>query len=255
MKYRRELIIAATVIIIFVGGLLLGKSRSSTQTSMQVYSESVDEASDDGKARVVIKAPEKIKIGDIITIDLSESSGEGFDYEVEPLPPGIRTFDNGKIIVCGTGDKNVTYTFMISCALEGSSNIKVHKIKVYGAQDTETPETPGENIVVKVKDWVSEVDSPSKREDAIKLAQSFASVAIVINQGTFTDVKSLIDATAKSNRDALGDKIEYWAPLLDALHKELNAMAQLGKLSDIRIHGRIWSEVAQGLREYAETIK
>lgn len=224
------------------------------QTSMQVYGDEDDGTPRQDKAEVNIKAPDKVKVGDMIIIDLSESLGGGFDYEVEPTPPGLRTFDDGKVIVCGTGDKNVTYTFMISCALGGDSDIAVHKVKVTGAKAPGPPADPGENIVEKVKDWASDVDSPTKRDDAIKLAQSFASVAIVIEQDQFSSPAELVQATATSNRDALGENLSHWTPLLDSLMQELKAAAQIGKLQDVKDHARIWKDVAKGLREYATTL-
>lgn len=228
-------------------------SSDTNQISMQLYAAD-DDTPDVNKAEVNIKAPDRVKIGDLIIIDLSNSLGGGFDYAVEPMPPGLRTFDNGKIIICGTGDKNVVYTFMVSCALGDDSDIAVHKVRVYGAEETGPVPDPGQNLVQKVKDWASAVDSPTKRDDALKLSQSFASIAVIINQDTFDDVGELIRATATSNRDALDANLEHWSPLLDALMKELKAMSSTGQLPDVQSHARIWRDVAQGLREYAETL-
>ncbi len=225
-----------------------------TTTSMQIYGDEDDGTPRDDQAEVVVDGPESVKIGDLIYIDLSSSLGSGFAYEVEPMPPGLRTFDNGQVIVCGTGNKNVTFTFSISCALDGDSDVVIHKVKVSGAKAPGPPANPGDNLVQKVQDWVSEVDSPEQRDDAIKLAQSFASMAVIIEQGTFSTPTQLIQATATSNRDALKDNLVYWAPLLDNLMNELKAMAAVGKLPTTEAHGRVWNEVAQGLREYAETL-
>lgn len=244
---------------VFVIGILLSaslfytdtiRSHVTNQTLMQVYSQD-DNTPRQDKAEINIKAPDKVKIGDMIFIDLSESLGDGFDYEVEPTPPGLRTFNGGKIIVCGTGSKNVTYTFSISCALNGDSDIAVHKIKVTGAVVPGPPINPGQNMVEKVKDWASDVTSPTLRDDAIKLAQSFSSVAIIIEQETFNNAESLIIATATSNRDALNGNLENWTPFLNSLMNELKAMSQLGKLRDATDHAPIWRDVAKGLKEFA----
>lgn len=197
------------------------------------------------EAEVVINAEQQVNIGDLIVIDLSESKGEGFDYFVEPTPPGLRVFNDGKIIVCGTGDKSTTYTFSISCAVDNDSDIAVHKITV----NTASP--PDNSMVSKVKEWAGVVESPTKRDDALKLAQAFASVAIVIEQDTFKSPEELVKATATSNREALGDNLEYWTPLLENLMKELKEMDRLGKLSTIEAHIPVWKDIAQGLREYA----
>jgi len=222
-------------------------------TSMQVYGDADDQTPREDKAEVVIQGPDKVKVGTLITLDLSGSLGGGFDYEVEPKPPGLRTFDDGRIIVCGTGAKDVTYTFMVSCALGGDSDIAIHKVRVTGGQANGPPPKPGEDLQAKVLDWIEDVESPSKRDDAMKLAQSFSSIAIIIDQDTFTTPVEIIQATATSNRDALGTRVQAWAPLLDSLMLELRAMAQDGKLSDVKSHAFVWKEVAQALRDYART--
>lgn len=209
----------------------------------------------EAKAEVVINAPDRIKVGDLIVVDLSDSIGDGFDYEVIPEPPGLKVFDNGKTLVCGTGDENTKYLFIISCALEGDSDIKTHTVTVYGAPQPGPPPNPGENMVEKVTSWCQDVDSPSKRDDALKLAQSFSSVAVIIEQDTFSSASELVKATSTSNRDALNGNLEYWTPLLDALMNELKAMAAAGKLPDVKSHAKVWREVANGLREYAATLK
>ncbi len=238
--------------IVVIGIFLFAVMFISTNRQDHVYG---DETPNEGGAEVNIQAPAKVKIGDLIILDLSESIGTGFDYKVEPVPPGLQTFNDGRVIICGTGNKNVTYTFMVSCALDNDSDIGIHKIKVTGSQAPGPPPEPGKNIVAKVKDWVVDVKAPNKRIDAIRLAQSFASVAIIIEQDMFNTPAELVQATSTSNRDALGTNIENWKPLLDSLMQELKAMAKLGKLSTVKDHAQVWKEVAQGLREYAETLE
>ncbi len=225
------------------------------QISMELYRPHVYGQQAPGKAEVNIVGPDRVKIGDLITIDLSASIGAGFDYEVFPKPPGLRTFDEKRVIVCGTGDKNITYTFVISCALDGDSDVAIHRVKVYGAKEVGPSPNPGQNIVEKVSEWASDVQSPDKHDDAIKLAQSFSSIAIIIDQDAFDSPLALIKATSTSNRDALGDNVQHWAPLLNKLMVELEAAAKLGLLPDTKSHSRIWKDVAQGLREYANKIK
>ena len=225
--------------------------QNAPKLSMTVYGAEDDATPHDEKAEVVIKAPDRVNMGDMIVIDLSDSLGCGFDYAVEPMPPGLRTFDNGKIIVCGTGNMSVTYTFSVSCALDGDSDIAVHKVKVMGAKPVGPPPSPGEDIVNKVKDWASVVNSPTKRDDALKLAQSFASIAIIIEQGTFTTPTELVTATQTSNKDALNGNLEHWIPMLDSLMVELKAMAANNKLADAKAHAPVWRDVATGLKEYA----
>lgn len=228
---------------------------SSGAGAVQIQAITTDDGGERGdQAEVNIKAPTNVKVGDVIYIDLSESLGNGFDFEVEPVPPGLRTFSDGNMIVCGTGDKNVTYTFMISCALEGDSDIAIHKIKVTGAvEEVIIPVNPGENLIEKVKEWASYVDSPSKNE-TLMLATSFEASAGLIKDGTLTSRDSVIKVTAASNRNAVGDNIENWSPFLNSLSVELKAMAMDDQLLDVESHISVWLDISQGLKEYASTL-
>ncbi len=249
-----------TIGAIIVSSLIIGLMSffyvsDSTQPIMQMVAKvkAQNVTTSKSQAAVKIKAVDKIKIGGMIIIDLSTSIGEGFDYVVEPTPPDLRTFNGGKLIVCGTGDKNITYIFMISCALGGDSDIAVHKIKVTGAPPADVK--PGEALIQKVHRWAEYITSPSKRDDALKLAQSFASMAVIIEQDTFGTVSELAEASRISNRDALNGHIDNWTPFLESIRDELKRMSKSGKLPDVKSHARVWKDISQGLKEYAETMK
>lgn len=223
------------------------KTRHSDAAVAAVYGQEAD------GPQVVIDAPDRIKVGDMIVIDLSQSQGGGFDVIVQPSLPSARTFDDGKVIVSGTGYKTQNYLVIVSCALEGQSDVKTHTIKVIGPQPV-VPVNPGENIPQKVLSWCEGVESPTPRDDALKLAQSFASMASVIENGTFGTAGEIVAATKTSNRDALGTNLEYWMPLLDGLMNELKAMAKANMLPDAQAHGPVWRAVSEGLKAYAEQL-
>lgn len=254
MKKRAIILSAILMSLLIVGGILSYKFELGQNSNIRGVQTLISGNDEDTKAEVNIKAPDRVRVGDLIIIDLSESLGAGFDYKVMPKPPGLRIFDDGRTIVCGTGDKNTEYLFIVSCALDGDSDIQTHIIKVYGASKPGPSPNPGENVIGKVKDWCDSVTSPTQRDDAIRLAQSFASVAVIIEQDTFGSAADLIEATATSNRGALGDNLSHWTPLLDSLMKELKLMAEVGKLPDIKAHAQVWKDVASGLRAYAESI-
>lgn len=236
---------------------LLCVSQSTTTTATEQHTPtaiaSVYGQEAEGGPQVVINAPDKIKVGDMIVIDLSQSQGGGFDVIVQPALPSARTFDDGKVIVSGTGYKTQDYLVIVSCALDGQSDVKTHTIKVIGPQPV-IPVNPGENIPQKVLSWCDGVDSPTLRDDAMKLAQSFASLATVIENGTFQDASEIVAATKTSNRDALGANLEYWVPLAEGLMNELKAMAKAGLLPDAQAHGPVWRAVSEGLKEYANQL-
>ena len=205
------------------------------------------------KPEVVIEAPSSVKVGDMIVVDLSKSVGGGFDLVIIPEPPQVRVFNDGKVIVTASGYESTEYLFIASCALNGESDVKTHTVKVVG-QKPAKPSDPGENLVEKVLSWCELVDSPTPRDDALKLAQSFSSLATVINNGTFSTAGEIVAATKTSNRDALGSNLKYWVPLLDGLMNELRAMSTVGMLPDPMAHGPVWMAVSEGLEEYAKQL-
>lgn len=219
-------------------------------TPAVVFGDVDDGTPREDKPEVVIEAPSKVKVGEMIVIDVTKSHGEGFDMKVIPEPPQVRVFEDGKVICAATGSKSTEYLFIISCALNGKSDVKTHVVKVQGVEPV-IPDRPGMDIPKKVLSWCEGIDSPTARDDALKLAQSFASIATVIESGAFADPDEIVAATKTSNRDALGDNLEHWVPLLDGLMVELKAMADAGMLPDPQSHGKVWTDVATGLRTYA----
>lgn len=228
-----------------------GRTRNSTTTEKVVYRQNDSPRKD--KPEVIIEAPSSVKVGDMIIVDLNKSIGDGFDMIIRPKPPQVRIFDGGKVVVTATGYKTVEYLFIVSCALNGESDVKVHIVKVLGLQPV-IPTNPGDNVAEKVISWCESVDSPTLRDDALKLAQSFASLAVVIENGTFQTPKEIVSATKTSNRDALGTNLDHWVPLLDGLMNELKAMAKIGLLPDAFAHGPVWRSVSKGLKAYAENL-
>jgi hypothetical protein len=202
---------------------------------------------------VVIKAPASVRVGDMIIVDLSKSIGDGFDMIIIPEPPQVKVFDNGKVVVTASGYKSADYLFIVSCALNGKSDVKTHVVHVVGPEAIK-PINPGEDIIGKVQRWCEDVNSPTPRDDAMKLAQSFASLSTVIDNGSFKTPNEIVSATKISNRDALGDNLQYWVPILDGLMNELKAMAEMGMLPDAVSHGSVWRSVSEGLRTYAEQL-
>jgi hypothetical protein len=91
-----------------------------------------------------------------------------------------------------------------------------------------------------------------------KLADSFDAVAAAISSRVYTTPEEIIKATGEANRQALGDSLEAWKPVLLSLQNEFKARANAGTLASPEQHAEMWREVATGLRAYAdlfETLK
>lgn len=202
---------------------------------------------------VVIEAPDTVQVGDMIIVDVSKSVGAGFDLQIIPEPKYVRVFESGKIICTSTGNKTAEYLFIVSCALNEQSDVKTHLVKVEGG-DLIIPE-PGKSITAKIMEWCKSVQSPTIRDDALKLSQSFASIAAIIKSGAFSSAEEIVNATKTSNQDALGENLEYWIPVFDGLMTELKTMAESGLLQTPESHAPVWNDVATGLRNYANSLE
>jgi hypothetical protein len=212
-----------------------------------------DDEIDPEAANVVIDAPKAVQVGDMIVVDVSGSHGGGFSWEVIPAPPSVRLFNDGQVMCAATGPTSGEYLFIVSCALDGQSNVKTHVVKVLGNEPI-VPDQPGVNVASKVLDWCAGIQSPTLRDDALKLSQAFASLATVIEGGAFENPAELVVATKAATKEALGDNLQQWIPLLDGLMRELKAMAQAGMLQDIGAHASVWKAVAEGLNDYAQQL-
>jgi len=214
----------------------------------------------EGTPRVVIDAPDMVHVGDMIVIDLSASIGTGFDLRIIPSPPTVRVFNEGRIITAATGDAPTEYLFIFSCALGDKSDIQTKVIRVE-TKEPPTPPAPPEppveppvkptSLASKVIGWCSDVKSPSAKSDAIKLQQVFNTLATSIRSGAFSDVVQIMDATKEANDRALGVNKDHWRPFLTHLSGELGALFDAGRLPTIESHAEVWTEVANGLQQFA----
>jgi hypothetical protein len=240
--------------VAFCAFCAVGPSGASAPAADNLPAISVtDEEVDPEAPNVVINAPKVVQVGDMIVVDVSGSNGAGFDWEVIPAPPSVRLFNDGQVMCAATGPKAGKYLFIVSCARDGRSNVKTHVVNVRG-NEPPVPDKPGVNVASKVRGWCEGIESPTQRDDAMKLAQAFASLATVIEGGAFENPAELVIATKAATKGALGANLKHWLPLLDGLMVELKAMAQAGMLQDISAHAPVWKAVAQGLNEYAQQL-
>lgn len=231
-----------------VGLVLFGTPHYSTLAVPPTQAKAQAPAEGDGP-KVVIDASDKVEIGDVIVVDLSNSIGSGFDFEVIPEPKQILMDSNGKIIYCSTGKVATEYRFIVSCAIGDKSDVETKIVEVVGPPSK--PAAPGDNFVAQAYGWITLVDSPNIRDDALMLSQSFSSVATLIESGMFQEAGEIIEATSKSNKDALDNNLENWVPFLDALMVELTAMDVGGKLPTVESHAKVWRNVAAALKQFA----
>jgi len=151
------------------------------------------------------------------------------------------------------------FMFIVACAVNDSVNVKRHVVRVIGSTpppptpDPEPPVPPGPATTLskKIGTWCTGIQSPSRSNDAVKLAGAFESIAAQIDAGTLTQPYDIITATTEANRAALGEQLQAWIPFLRSLQAELEQRANNGLLVTQSQHSAVWKEVAKGLRYFA----
>ncbi len=201
------------------------------------------------KAEIIVTAPDKVAIGQLIRVDISNSKGKTYKWRTIPENLDIEVYDGGKK-VCFSSPKVGIITLIVASANENDVDLKVIQITV--GEPVIIPPGPGPvvptTLTGKVANWVTTlVKTENVKEEAAKLAASFNSIAAQIDKGTLTDVDKIADATSASNRAALKTTITDWMPFLTQLQKEFKSQAQAGTLVTAEQHAEVWKEVARGL--------
>ncbi len=220
-----------------------GASASEKRTQDPVH-EVVDEPV--SQAHLVVVGPEKVKMGELVVISVEESDAASYKWIVIPETKDFMVIDGGKRAVFSSG-KGGTYKFFISCALGNTVDSAVHVVVVKGG----VPQ-PSDSFSTRIATYCERVDSDTKRDDCLALAQSFASVALIMADDA--SPTEIVAATFKSNQEALGNKLDNWLPFRQGLSRELKSMADKGGLSDTASHIRVWKQIASALRAYASTL-
>lgn len=195
-------------------------------------------------ASIVLVAPDQVAPSQLVVLDVSGSIASSYKWEVVPASSNFMVIDDGKRAVFSAAGGE--YLFIIAAAKGDSVDVKTHKIKVEGS-------VPSTSLKGKVIEWAKQVNSPTKRDDLIRLSQSFASVASTVEVGGLNP-ENILQATKQSNQQALGSNVYFWQPLFEHLQAELKAQAEAGNLNDAESHVKAWRAIADGLADYAKTL-
>lgn len=216
-------------------------SRTVTQAPVE------PEVTDPDAISLVIKAPAKVKAGDLVVLSVEESNAASFQWIVLPSTDNFLVIDQGRRAVFSCGEAG-EFIFIVAAGKDDDVRVLYHKLVVTG------PPAPTDGIGPKIAALCDRVDSPTKRDDVLKLSVSFESVASTMEQGgTWTPV-DVANATKASNQKALGDHLEAWHPFAEGLAAELGQLNKAGKLVTTEDHIATWKTIAQALREYAEQL-
>lgn len=200
------------------------------------------------QANLVVVGPDKVKMGELVVISVEESIAASYKWIVLPETKDFMVIDGGKRAVFSSS-KGGTYKFFISCGLGDTVDSAVHVVNVRGGVSPR----PSDDFATRLATYCEKVVSDTKRDDCLALAQSFSSVALIMD-GTGATPSEIVKATFKSNQDALGSKLDNWLPFRTGLSRELKMLADGDKLSNTASHVTVWKQIANALRFYASTL-
>lgn len=189
-------------------------------------------------AQIVLKTPADAKIGELITLDASASNATSFKW-IAPTADFL-VFDGGKKAVF-SARKAGSYQFTLAVALRDTVDVQTFTIKVEGPIAPPVTESLEEWIPY----WRAEMDLPKDKLEALAVAFEKTSLQMV----TLATPEKIIEATAKANREALGDSLPQFVPLLQKIMTSLDKMAKSGQLKTPESHALVWQSIARGLRK------
>jgi len=193
-------------------------------------------------AKVVLDAPTRGRVGELIRFDLTKSVADSVKWVVRPGTPDFEVYEDGHRAVFSArvpGD----YLFFIAVAKDGTVDTLIHTVHIEGP-----PERPStDDLALWIPFWAYELNLP--KTEATKLAESFEDVAGRIT--ALSTPKDIIKATGEANRAALGDSLETWKPILKKIQGTLVNRAKAGTLTTPEQHKTTWTEIAKGLHKIA----
>jgi len=221
----------------------------STASAVNAYCQGPEDVQSENVAKVVINAQEVAEVGELVRFDLTESTAESFKWILVPDAADFEVYRDGQRAVF-SARKPGRYMFIIGCAYEGTVDVAVHIVTVEG---NEPPIIPRPDVNASSDKWVAYWCAVNRlpKDEAENLAGSFESVAAQIAADVLQEVDDIIAATSNANKQALGDSLPAWLPVLRELQTTMKTLAGQGKLETPDQHQALWGEIAKGLRYYA----
>lgn len=230
---------ASFILLLLLASATFFVATADTDVTPQETSRAQAEQPAPGHAKIMLVAPTSVRIGELVRLDVSESSAEEFKWILVPDSVDFLVYDSGKRAVFSAREAG-EFQIIVGCAVENTLDIVTHTIKVTGPPAQPT----SDSFVELIPYWMWNADLPT--EECTRLAVSFE--AIAARYSDLPEQGDWIKATAEANREVLGERVDAWAPILEKIGKELLKKAQAGELMTPEDHKRVWMEVAEGLR-------
>ena len=212
---------AFTVVAVVVGCGLLGT----------LISFSIDDYWNSNDCTITLIGPDLFQPGQLIELNASGSTAKNLTWTILPPTPNFIVIGNKRAIFTSNGEVK-EYTIIVTGWLNGKSTQFIHTLSL--GYDSNIAVT---ELQEKIISWL-----PADRthDEVIKLAQSFNSIARIIENGTLSSPEEIVEATAWSTSDALGESIDKWKPFLRSLEDYLDT-------SPPDDHASTWREIARAL--------
>jgi hypothetical protein len=85
----------------------------------------------ESQAKVVLVAPSKARVGELVRFDVSESIADSFQWIMVPDSVDFETYDSGrKAVFSARSDGD--YRFIVACAKDGTVDVVTHVVRVSG---------------------------------------------------------------------------------------------------------------------------
>lgn len=279
LNFKKNLRLSLFLIVMLAAtGLMCGSILQQPSTGMTAAIETVVERSvyelptifqgdEDNEvtpevevAKIVINAPSTGDVGELIRFDLSDSVAESFKWLRVPESVDFEVYANGRRAVF-SARKPGEYMVIVACAYQGTVDVTTHTVIIIGPDPAPLPPGPNNNypvvpkpadgasLVVWMPYWCSSIQCP--KDETMRLAASFESIVATIAAGINTTPQEIIVATSTANRQALGESITAWMPVLQNLQSALKTRSEAGIIVTAEQHAEAWREIAEGLRAYA----
>lgn len=188
-------------------------------------------------AEIKLDAPDSCVVGELVTLDATGSTCERLQWQIlcvnSDLDECVDFKPFGKEACFSARASSIWLVIISGVSVEGAPLMLTHKLVVEG----NTPEALVKlNLGAKISTWAKLVTSD--RDKAMRLAQSFLAIS-----NAEIPADKFLAATAKANKQALGDSLEAWMPFLDKLGAYLDE-TQLRTTEDYQ---RTWVEIASGI--------
>jgi hypothetical protein len=191
------------------------------------------------EAEVVLTVQPSARIGELVRFDAAQSSAAEYQWLLIPDSADFETYDSGSRAVFSARASG-KYRFVLAVAKGDTVDVKTFVIVV-----KEPPANPATDSLAEwIPVWLYATSLP--RDECEILAANFEAIA---NRDDLTKPVEWISATAESNREILGDRIEAWASILDKIGSALKKEAEAGQLETPEDHKKLWLEIAKGLKD------